>query len=300
MKPAFVSALCAALAVFLLPAPGRAHGPGGPPASTVVVPAMQGIVARKDIAYGPDPQQRLDMYRPAQAHAAPVLFLVHGGAWMLGDKASRGFIHDKVAHWVPMGYVVISVDYRMSRHPDPLQEAGDVARALAFAQAMARRWGADPERFVLIGHSAGAHLVALLTAAPRITQDAGVHPWLATIALDSAAYDVVAVMQSPHYRFYDRVFGKDPAFWRAASPTLRLARKPVPMLLVCSTRRSTSCPQARAFAERDRALGGRIELLPEDKTHEQINEELGTDPVYTGRIEAFLRTVGLAGPSPQG
>lgn len=296
MNPAFVSTLCTVVALFMLPIAGHVHDAGGPSASTVVVPETQVIDAHKDIAYGPDPQQRMDMYRPARAHDAPVLFLVHGGAWMLGDKASRGFIHDKVAHWVPMGYVVVSVDYRMSRLPDPLQEADDVARALAFAQHEAASWGADPARFVLIGHSAGAHLVALLTAAPRITEDAGVRPWLATIALDSAAYDVVQLMQSPHFRFYDRVFKHDPALWRAASPSLRLTRKPVPMLLVCSTLRRTSCSQARAFAQRARGLGGRVELLPEDKTHEQINKELGADPAYTGQVQDFLRTVGLPAP----
>ena len=63
------------------------------------------------------------------------------------------------------GIIFVSVDYRMLPQQDALAQADDVARALAFAQSRARSWGGDPGKFILMGHSAGAHLVALLAAA---------------------------------------------------------------------------------------------------------------------------------------
>jgi len=57
-----------------------------------------------------------------------------------------------------------------------------------------------------MGHSAGAHLVALLTAHPAFTQAEGALPWLGTVSLDSAAFDVVAVMSGRHLALYDRAF----------------------------------------------------------------------------------------------
>jgi arylformamidase len=67
--------------------------------------------------------------------------------------------------------------------------------------------------------------------------------------------------EGPHYRLYDPVFKNDLALWRAASPQHRLTRAPAPMLLVCSTRRSDSCPQAQTFAGTATALGGRVTVL---------------------------------------
>ncbi len=125
--------------------------------------------------------------------------------------------------------------------PNPLDQADDIARALAFVQAKAPSWGGDPARVLLLGHSAGAHLVSLLAADPRIVTSKGGAPWLGTIVLDSAAYDLVEIMQRKHPRIYDRAFGKDPAFWTDASPYRRLTVAPAPMFLVCSTRRSDAC-----------------------------------------------------------
>jgi len=86
----------------------------------------------RDLSYGNDPQQRLDVHLPAQAKAAPIIFMVHGGAWMIGDKAASGFVSNKVAHWLPKGYILVSSNYRISRRPNLLEQADDIARALAF------------------------------------------------------------------------------------------------------------------------------------------------------------------------
>lgn len=254
--------------------------------------AADGAIVERDLAYGSDPLQRLDVYRPPQAENAPILLMVHGGAWTVGNKGMAAVVVNKRAHWGARGWIFVSTNYRMAPDADPLTQAGDVARALAYVQAHAKGWGGDPRRVVLMGHSAGAHLVALLAAAPELAVAQNAQPWLATVSLDSAALDVVATMQAPHFRFYDRVFGSDPEFWRRASPLQRLARAPQPVLLVCSSRRADSCAQAQAFAARVHALGGRAEVLPQALTHREINENLGLPGPYTDAVDAFLHPLG--------
>ena len=247
----------------------------------------------RDLPYATDPQQRLDVYLPAQAKGAPIILMVHGGAWMIGDKAASGFVSNKVAHWLPKGYIIVSSNYRMSKRPNPLEQADDIARALAFVQAKTPSWGGDPTRVLLLGHSAGAHLVSLLAADPRIVTSQGGAPWLGTIVLDSAAFNLVEIMQSKHKGFYDRVFGKDRSLWTEASPYHRLTTTPAPMFLVCSTRRSDACPPTQTFASKATELGGKVTVLPVDLKHSELNKELGQPSEYTSAVEGFMRTLGL-------
>lgn len=281
-----------------LPAAGAgedllADGPG--PARPVTLPA--GARVEQDLAYGPDPAQRMDVYRPASAPAAgtqaAVILFVHGGAWRFGDKRHGNVVAHKMAHWLPRGTLFVSVNYRMLPQADPLEQARDVARALALAQGQAASWGADPARFVLMGHSAGAHLVALLAADRGLAAQQGARPWLGTVALDSAAFDVVDVMQGRHLRLYDRAFGSQPTFWREASPLHRLDGARAPLLLVCSSQRSAACPQARQFADRATTLGGRAQVLPVDLSHAEINKTLGQPGRYTEAVDGFLQSLGL-------
>jgi acetyl esterase/lipase len=267
-------------------------------AQTAAAPdTPSGIRRIADLPYGSDPRQRMDVYLPANAHGAPVLVMVHGGAWMFGDKAAAAVIDLKVDHWVrDQGFILVSVGYRFVPQVDVLQQARDVARAVATAQSSAPAWGGDASRFVLMGHSAGAHLVALLGASPDIARQQGARPWLGTIALDSAALDTAGLMRRPHMNFYDRVFGSDPALWRAVSPTDTLAPGAAPMLLVCSAqRRDGSCTQSQQFAARVAAAGGRAEVRPEDLSHAQINAQLGLPGAYTAAVDAFVRSVGAQG-----
>lgn len=257
----------------------------------IVLP--RGARVERDLAYGNDPSQRVDVYIPEKASRAPILLMVHGGAWMLGDKGHAGVVASKLAYWLPKGFIVASTNYRMSRPPEPLEQADDVARALAFVQERAGSWGGDPERVVLVGHSSGAHLVALLAADPGIAAHQGARPWLGTVALDSAALNVVAIMEGRHARFYDRVFGADRARWARSSPFHRLAGKPAPLLLVCSTRREDSCGAARAFADKAVAAGGHAEVVPVELNHGQINSELGRASPYTAAVQKFMQSLGL-------
>lgn len=248
-----------------------------------------GVRVVRDVAYGNDPRQRFDVYAPADAAHAPVIFLVHGGAWAFGDKAARGVIENKVARWVSRGFIVISTNYRMLPDAAPLQQAQDVAKALALAQRRAAEWAGSAREFILMGHSAGAHLVALLAADPSIAREQGASAWLGTISLDSAALDVVRIMQSQHLPLYDRAFGRDQAGWISVSPLQQWHRTGAPFLAVCSSRRQLSCPQAQRLVDKAASLGTNARVLAEDLTHEQINEQLGTDVDYTRQVEAFMR-----------
>jgi acetyl esterase/lipase len=205
-------------------------------------------------------------------------------------------VGDKAARWLPAGVVFVSVNYRMLPDTDPLQQARDVARAVATAQREVGRYGGSPERFVLMGHSAGGHLVALLAASPEMTRAAGVRPWLGTVLLDSGAVDTVALMRAPHAPLYDDAFGSDPRYWAAASPLQQLQKRTAPVLAVCSSLRARSCQAHAAFVTRARALGGRAQLLPQPLGHRAINVSLGEPNAYTRAVEDFLYGLGLAVP----
>jgi arylformamidase len=257
---------------------------------SVTLPA--GAKLLKDIAYGEADAQKMDVYLPAHADHAPVILMVHGGAWRFGDKAASQVVENKAARWVAQGFIFISINYRMMPKADVLTQADDVARALAAAQSRAAGWGGDLAKFILMGHSAGAHLVALLSAEPARAQAQGAHPWLGTIALDSAALDAVKIMQSRHYRLYDKAFGKDEAFWKSASPYHVLNATATPMLLVCSTtRKDKPCEQAAAFAAKATDLGVRAEVSGQALSHKEVNQKLGLPGAYTDTIERFMQTL---------
>ena len=244
----------------------------------------------RDIAYGAHPKQRYDVYVPAHAApAAPILFMVHGGGWRIGDKASPGVVGDKAAHWLGKGFVFVSVNNRLLPDADPLQQARDVATALADVQKRASTWGADPKRVILMGHSAGAHLVALLGTSPTLLTEAGALRPLGVVSLDSAAMDVPSMMASPRLpKLYPDAFGSDPAFWASVSPYQQVTPRALPMLVVCSSRRVDSCPQGRALASKAGKMGIPMHVLPEDLSHAQINHTLGRPSDYTRQVSDWI------------
>mgnify|MGYP005990507419 CR=1 FL=1 len=267
----------------------RVQGPTG------ALPA--GVRRIADLPYGSDARQRMDVYLPPAGalppgQRAPVIFMVHGGAWRTGDKAMPKVVDHKVARWVARGFVFVSVNYRMLPGTPVAQQAQDVAQALTAAQRHASDWGADAGRFLLMGHSAGAHLVALINAQPAVALRGGAQPWLGTVVLDSAVLDVPQYMAQPHVRLYDEAFGSDPGLWRQLSPADPLAAGAPPYQFVCSTeRRDRPCQPAAAMARQVRALGGRASVLPQPLSHGDINGELGLESAYTRAVEAFMASL---------
>lgn len=270
----------------------RAHTEMAESQGPVALPPGSCVV--RDVAYGNDPRQRFDVYLPAHASDAPVIFMVHGGGWQRGDKEALGVIQNKIGRWLPRGFIVISTNYPMLPGTRPLQQAQQVARALAVAQQDAASWGGDPNGFILVGHSAGAHLVASLTAEPALAKAQGAQPWLGTISLDSASLDVVQIMRGRHLRLYDEAFGAQPSDWLAASPYQQMRGHIVPFLAVCSSQRRDSCPQARAFVRKAESFGSLASVLEENLRHGEINAQLGLSSAYTHAVEQFMRTLSPA------
>jgi arylformamidase len=241
------------------------------------------------VSYGSSANQRFDIYVGAKSKDAPVIFMVHGGGWRRGDKSMSGVVGNKFERWGPRGIVFISVNYRVLPEANPFQQAEEIARALAKAQSEAARWGADPRRFVLMGHSAGAHLVALLAVSPDLLKQHGALPPIATVSLDSGTLNVVDTMENKHFDLHDDAFGADKNFWIKTSPWHAIKSKPAPILSVCSTRRADACRQAQQLAEQVKSFGGVGEVLRMDLSHAEINKNLGLLGSYTDSVEAFLR-----------
>lgn len=245
-----------------------------------------------DVAYGSDKAQSMDIYIPPDAHNAPVIFMVHGGGWRIGDKDNGRVVKNKVARWLPRGFIFITIGYRMLPQLNGLQQTDDVAGALAFAQSHAPSWGGDPSQFILMGHSAGAHLVALLSAAPDKAYALGAKPWLGAVALDSAAYNIPQIMVRKHLPLYDNAFGSDRNTWEQASPFYVVNRNAAPLLAVCSTqRRDQPCDQVHAFADKAKMLGVNVTIVEEDLSHSEVNSQLGLAGAYTDAVERFIATL---------
>ena len=121
-----------------------------------------GMQRNPGIAYGDAPRQRLDVYSPrAQAaqSPAPVVVFFYGGRWQEGERASYLFVAESLT---AQGFVVVVPDYRVYpavQYPGFLE---DGARAVAWTQREIARFGGDPKRVFLMGHSAGAHIAAML------------------------------------------------------------------------------------------------------------------------------------------
>lgn len=256
------------------------------------VSKQQGQVMR-DIAYGIDPLQRMDVYLPVDQQsnttARPIMVMVHGGAWRIGDKANHSVVDNKLTHWQQQGWIFISVNYRLLPKASVYQQTEDIAQAMQYIQQHAQGWGGNPQQIVLMGHSAGAHLVSLLASRPAwlATQP---QPWQASIALDSAAYDVAQIMSTDHDKLYDPAFGTNPQDWQVLSPSMQLKQKIMPFLAVCSTiRPDKPCPQAEQFVIMASRLGTDAVVLPVALSHGEVNQLLGAQNAYTAAVDDFIR-----------
>ena len=243
----------------------------------------------KDISYGPDRANKFDVYTRDGLSNAPVVFMVHGGAWKMGDKESKSVIKNKLERWLPAGFVFISVNYRLlPRATDPVQQAEDVRNALILAQNKAASWGGDPEKFILMGHSAGAHILGLVSSSIGAHKAMGGKSWLGTVLLDSAVLDVPSIMSSRHYGFYDDAFCKNSDFWVKASPIHQLKSDAPPFLVACSAGRKGACSQANAFVAKANSIGVKASVISRDLSHKEMNESLGDNNDYTAKVEAFM------------
>ncbi len=248
----------------------------------------------REIAYGPDVKQKMDIAIPKGAVKAPILFYVHGGGWSIGDKVAGGASKGPWANG--MGWAYVSANYRLVPQATVEQQAADLANALAWLRANAAAEGLDPNRIVLMGHSAGAHLVALLGSDTSYIKAAGV-PLSAikgVILLDGAGYDIPTQGSAETNivkPMYDEAFGTDPVRQAKLSPTRNAAAPNVPNWLILPIeRRADSQAQSRGLAAELTKAGSMasVYVVPGD-SHASLNKGLGERGDFaTEKVESFL------------
>ena len=127
-------------------------------------------------SYGPESRQRLDVYSPKDARDRPVVVFFYGGSWTAGRRGLYRFVGAALAE---RGMVTVVPDYRLYPQVKFPLFLDDGALAVAWVQKHAQEFGGDPQRIVLMGHSAGGHEAAFLAYDRQLLQKAGAHPeWI--------------------------------------------------------------------------------------------------------------------------
>lgn len=250
--------------------------------------------------YGKDSLQGIDLWVPEGAKNAPLVLFVHGGGWKRGSK-NNAMGRAMPAHMLEQGYAFASIDYRLVPKNTVEEQAADVAAALAHLLKRADALGIDRSRVVLTGHSAGAHLVALVGTDERYLKRVGLSfaDIDGVMPNDGAAYDVASqfTMAGPRMKAtYEQAFGTDPARQQALSPIAQAAAPNAPAFLLLHVKRPDAAAQSKTLAEALRQAGSQAEVAGFAgqglKGHMEINRKLG-QPDYpaTPVMDAWLRKV---------
>lgn len=256
---------------------------------------------KQTMSYGSDRRQQLDFYPPANGNRrAPLIVFVHGGGWKRGSKDVAGSRYAP-AHYTGIGYNYASINYRLVPAATVEQQAADVAQSVRALLDRARELGIDRSKVVLTGHSAGAHLVALVGTDEQYLRGAGLSfaDIDGVMPNDGAAYDVAAQMKDGGPMMQDtyvQAFGTDPARQRALSPTLQAASPNAPSFLLIHVQRQDGVDQAKALEAALRRGGSAVERREFEgrglQGHAEINRQLG-NPEYaaTPVVDAWLKAV---------
>ena len=244
--------------------------------------------------YGQHERQAVDFYAPqstAHGENPPLILFVHGGGWAIGNRTQS--VHAKPAHFTEEGYAFASTGYRLVPASTVEDQARDIAAAIAMLRANAGELNFDADSIVLMGHSAGAHLAALVATDPQYT-GTDMAAIRGVVLLDGAGYDVVANMAAARRqarRMYDNAFGADPVRQRALSPITHVGAPDASNWLILHVAsRLKSRDQSNALAVSLRAAGAEAEAIAiADTNHMRLNRELGQDgDAATAKVDAFL------------
>jgi acetyl esterase/lipase len=212
-------AVCGVLAIFLCATAVDAQS------HKVNVVRNLDYVANADYAGGKD---RLDLYIPEGAANAPVIVSLHGGALSAGDRREETFVGERFA---AAGYLTAVTSYRLSpgvAHPAHVEDA---AAAFAWVKRNVKQHGGDPERIIMIGHSAGAYLAMLLATDTRYLAAHKLSPGdIKGLVPVSGFFWVDKPGVAPDRPTY--VWGTDPKVWMDASPARYLRADLPPVLLI--------------------------------------------------------------------
>jgi arylformamidase len=237
---------------------------------------------QRDIAYAEPKTERrtLDLHAPASGSEHPVVVWIHGGGWRQGDK--RG-VQQKAQAFVDKGFVFVSINYRFVPQVTVQEMTRDVAKAIRWVRDHAKENGGNPNSIFVMGHSAGAHLAALVCTDDRYLQAEGLPLSIikGCVPVDTAAYDIpqrfaqsdVAKASAGH-----DIFGKDEASHRELSPITYVGKvQSIPAFLILHVAdRPDSKAQSEHFAKALQKAGVSATVVPaEGKTHGTINSDLG-------------------------
>ncbi len=244
------------------------------------------VTVKTDIAYGTDKERNiLDVYIPKGVKKAPVVFFVHGGAWVFGNKSVFSGPGKMLAE---QGIVAVSTNYRLSpkvKHPEHIK---DIAKAFAWTVDHVAEYGGDPGKICLTGHSAGGHLVALLAtdesylkAEEKSFADIrGVAPISGVFTIDARA------------KFFKDIFGEDEEVCRGGSPIHNIGKKhPQFLILHADKDMAGLSAQAEAFHAAMKKEKNATEILQlKDRTHLTIltSAKDPADPVAVA-LRDFVR-----------
>jgi triacylglycerol lipase len=246
-----------------------------------------GVTVARDVAYGPDPLNKLDVFTsgPAQTGKTVVIY-VHGGGFERGDKRQRGTpFYDNIMLWaVKQGFVGVNIDYRLApkNHWPDAQE--DMAAVVRWVKENAAQYGGDPNRIVLWGESAGASLISGYLAHPQFWGQGG-HGIKAAI-LNSGFYDNGT--EGSNY------FGHDPKELAERSSVEGMKKLAIPLLI---SHTEVDLPGAIVEAEHaNKALcdAGKCPtyLVLNDHSHVSQNYAIGTPDVsLAGPALKLIRAV---------
>ena len=243
-----------------------------------------GVTVTRDVAYGPDPLNRIDVFTSGASPAGKtVVMYVHGGGFERGDKWQAGSpFYDNLMLWVVQhGMVGMNFNYRMAPKNTWPAAHDDMAAAVRFVQANAAQYGGDPNRLVLWGQSAGASLIAGYLAHPQF------HP--------VTGHGVIgAVLNSGFYendRGGSAYFGSDPKELAERSSVEGMKKLTTPLFI---SHTEVDLPDAITQADRvKQALcdAGRCPTYAVFKDHSHIsqNYSVGTaDVSVSGPILQFI------------
>jgi acetyl esterase/lipase len=253
-------------------------------------PDAVGARVFRDLAYGPDARHRLDVFAPTGARGLPVVLFVHGGGYVGGDKGNEGdpFFNNVGAWAVRSGFIGVTMTYRLAPAHSWPAGAQDVDRALGWLKDQVLRYGGDPARVVLMGHSAGAAHVAGCLArhgcAPGSRSEA------AAAILLSGIYALDVYPDGYDYQVY---YGSDRSLDAQRSTVAQLARLDIPSLFTISQFDPAAFHRhlAALFAARVQAVGRCPEVLwQRGHNHVSVMMQIGSEVDTAGtELAEFIR-----------
>ena len=244
-------------------------------------PAYAGV--SKNISYGELKAQALDIYAPENAKDAPVMIFVHGGGWHIGNKSN---VHSKPKAFNDEGYIFVSVGYPLLPDYGVGVQATSIAKATAWVYENIERYGGNAKQIHIMGHSAGAHLVALIATDESYLKNAGYSAKVlqSVISVDGAALNIPWRMKDAEdggrfsERMFSNAFGKDEKRWKALSPYHHLTSGNYvpPFLFLTAHDRTASNVVAEGFKDKVDDLGVRAKHVKiANRNHATINRKMG-------------------------